>query len=240
MVCIQGLHFLLRFDLLTRSVYFPDNPQNAEAGGWEHDACHPVLALPPSLLKMQKAWEENGCQALDGYGAYDPPIALTEASYVIKPTLSTKPQPGATTSPDAAPMTTSIAALPAVTAPDSTETVSSTQMSSVAPKPGVNHGDGAASENEAVSVVESVEGASSNVNIGDYIMSGINTVQATQDDNAAFTSSATASLAIPSTESAHSSSAVGPQSTQTSRASATANKPIYWLPLIILAFKICR
>lgn len=90
--------------------YFPDDPQNDINGGWEHDACHPVLALPDSLINQQQAWVDNNCQAGDGYGAYDPPQALTAAENEAKPTYSAPAQPGSTSSPTSAPITSTYAA----------------------------------------------------------------------------------------------------------------------------------
>lgn len=91
-------------------VYFENNPQNDIGGGWEHDPCHPVLAIPKALLNMQQAWQDAQCTVLDGYGAYDPPIALTPATAAATPTLP--PQPGKTDTHTEAPVTTTPTALP--------------------------------------------------------------------------------------------------------------------------------
>ncbi|PPJ53515.1 hypothetical protein CBER1_00277 [Cercospora berteroae] len=91
-------------------VYFENNPQNDIGGGWEHDPCHPVLAIPKALLNMQQAWQDAQCTVLDGYGAYDPPIALTPATAAAQPSLP--PQPGKTDTHTGAPVTTTHAALP--------------------------------------------------------------------------------------------------------------------------------
>ncbi|CAK1355921.1 hypothetical protein CB0940_00407 [Cercospora beticola] len=91
-------------------VYFEKNPQNDVGGGWEHDPCHPVLAIPKALLNMQQAWQDAQCTVLDGYGAYDPPIALTPATAAATPTLP--PQPDKTDTHTEAPVTTTHTALP--------------------------------------------------------------------------------------------------------------------------------
>ncbi|KAM3418689.1 hypothetical protein BST61_g4666 [Cercospora zeina] len=91
-------------------VYFENNPQNDIAGGWELDPCHPVLAIPTALLNMQQAWQDAQCTVLDGYGAYDPPIALTPATAAAKPTLPA--QPGRTHTHTETPVTTTHTALP--------------------------------------------------------------------------------------------------------------------------------
>ncbi|KAI5369339.1 hypothetical protein Slin15195_G002150 [Septoria linicola] len=102
-------------------VYFPDDPQNNVNGALSRDPCHPVLAIPTALIEMQKAWKDANCQAYDGYGAYDPPIALTPAAYAAQPTLPA--QPGMTSLPDAIPQTATYSALPLE---DLTSTFSST------------------------------------------------------------------------------------------------------------------
>lgn len=90
-------------------VYFPDDPQNSGKG---NDPCHPLLALPDSLIKRQQVWADNNCQAVDGYGAYDPPQALTAAEAEAKPTLPVPAQPGSTGFPSNAPVTTTFTAQP--------------------------------------------------------------------------------------------------------------------------------
>lgn len=95
---------------LSGYAYFPDDPQNDINGGWDHDPCNPVLALPTGLITMQQAWADASCTVLDGYGAYDPPIALTAALSVDQPTLPA--QPGSTGTGKPASFTSTYTALP--------------------------------------------------------------------------------------------------------------------------------
>ncbi|EME87830.1 uncharacterized protein MYCFIDRAFT_169575 [Pseudocercospora fijiensis CIRAD86] len=97
--------------------YFPNDPQNDLAGGFEKDPCHPILDIPPALINLQDAWKDNHCRRADSFsGAYDPPIALTQVDEAAQPTLPGGAQPGsASTAPSSARMTRSYTALPDMT-----------------------------------------------------------------------------------------------------------------------------
>ncbi|KAK4506801.1 hypothetical protein PRZ48_000534 [Zasmidium cellare] len=129
-------------------VYFPDDPQNDLVGTSEQDPCHPILQLPDSLISMQPEWANNNCKALPGFGAYDPPQALTAAAVEDKPTLPT-PAPGSTGSSGSAPATTTFTAQP-----DNTPT-SSADTSSAAPPPETTRTNGGQSSSSTPTVAPS-------------------------------------------------------------------------------------